>query len=367
MPINLGSYPHQTSNYAYEAAPEDQLNFGPRYPIRIQSQQNQPAQRPVSHQHMYSPQIPSPNFEIPEMINAVAQIVNAATSLPDFRKPPPPIPQMVPKLSTPIPEMMPNHPPPIPQTAPKPTPRKSPEISAKSILNFDQLMKNKNPSKDPKFAEMASHLTKTKFKPLGERRRKLVNNEYLSDIKFVINNEKIYGHKLFIVTSSARFYEHFCIKGNEEMKIEEEIDKNVFLELIAYCYTGQLKINEENVLELLLASKVLKIQQITNLCSGFIDKKINPDTIFVIFEKAIQNNDKTFEKKCLDFITKNEEKCFESNGFFNISLTSLMMILNACQFTTEKSDQLIAKWTTGGGKIEEKQEGVSTQRLKLSR
>lgn len=236
-----------------------------------------------------------------------------------------------------------------PQTNKLPVPQIS---NNQMILNLEDLSKFKNSSIDADFTEFSKHLNKTKFKPLGESRKSLVNNKYLSDVKFVIGDEIIYGHKLFLATSSAKFHKHFHVEGNVEMKIEG-INKNTFIEVISYCYTGQLKISEENVLSVLLAANLLEVRQLTNTCSGFINNKISPDTIFVIFEKAIDHKVEEFQKKCLDFITKHEEQCFVSKGFYEISLPSLMAILNALKFTTEKSNQLIEKWTNGCDKSEE--------------
>lgn len=236
----------------------------------------------------------------------------------------------------------------------EPQKKKTAESSSKSSdgemtinLNLDDLSAVVNrikSDKNPNFIELNKHIGKNK--PLSEARKSLVNNKYLSDVRFTLGTETIHAHKLFLTTMSLKFYKHFHVDKNVEMKIES-VDQETFLDVLAYCYTGHLGINEDNVLNLTIAAKVLEIKQITNICSSFINNKMNPETIFIIFDKAIQYKFEEIQNKCLDYITKNEEKCFNSKGFYEISLSSLMKILEVCKYSIERSNQLIEKWTQG--------------------
>lgn len=215
-------------------------------------------------------------------------------------------------------------------------------------LNLDDLSAVVNRIKSDKnqnFIELNKHIGKNK--PLSEARMSLVNNKYLSDVRFTIDgSDVIYAHKLFLTTVSLKFFKHFQVDKNVEMKVES-VDRETFLKVLEYCYTSHLTINEDNVSSLLMAADVLEIKQITNICKGFINNKMNPETIFIIFDKAIQSKFEEIQNKCLDYITKNEEKCFNSKGFYEISLPSLMKVLEFCKYSTERSDQLIEKWHQG--------------------
>lgn len=341
IPVNVGHYPHEyPQNYYQQSGYQNCPSYGHQQHVRIRMGD------PLGVAY----QFPRPNFnQVPNVVGPQrfpSQYQNVRHPHQVQNAPRQPLNKPENKTKNSNEKSM--------TSTPKNPPPKPVQKLNEKIFNLDDVSKFQNPSKNSDFIEFTKQLNKTKFKPLGEARKSLVNNKYLSDVKFVINNEIIYGHKLFLATSSAKFYKHFHVDGNVEMKIEE-IDKNTFIEVISYCYTGQLKISEENVLSLLLTANLMEIRQITNMCSGFINSKINPETIFVIFEKAIEHKVEEFQKKCLDFITKNEEKCFESKGFYEIALPSLMVILNALKFSTEKSNQLIEKWTNGYIKHEEPQ------------
>lgn len=199
-------------------------------------------------------------------------------------------------------------------------------------------------NKLPSFQQLNKELSKNK--PLADARKSLVNNKYMSDVQFIFNDSTFYAHKMFLITASFLFYEHFHVKGETEMKIEG-IEIETFEKVISYCYTDKIVPTEDNVLNLLKAADKLQVRQISNVGHGFISSAMSPDKIFVIFEKAIELESDLFKKKCLDFIAKNEEKCFASKGFYAISLPSLMKILDICKYSSEKNSEIIEKWTSG--------------------
>lgn len=203
-------------------------------------------------------------------------------------------------------------------------------------------------NKNENFVNLNKDLNKNK--PLVDVRKSMVNNQYLSDVRFKINGKIYYGHKMFLITSSSMFHHVFVDLKINEMIIEE-VDEENFLKILNYCYTGQLKITEDDVLQVLFASIKLDVRQATNICHGFISSKINPVSVFKIFEKAIELNNDMFKKRCLDFIQKNEEKCLNSSGFYEIALATLQTILEFCNFPREKCSELIQKWMNGDGAV----------------
>ncbi|KAG5679578.1 hypothetical protein PVAND_009138 [Polypedilum vanderplanki] len=216
----------------------------------------------------------------------------------------------------------------------------------KRTINFDEVLpgvkKAVSSCSKAEFIKMKNSLNKNHS--LGESRKMLINNPYLADVKFLLGHKEIYAHKAFLITSSILFYETFT--NNKVMKIEE-ISEEIFLILLNYCYTNQLKLNADNVLPILNVANKLKICQATNICHGFISNMINNETVFNIFEKAIELDSEMFQKKCLDYIAANEAKCFNSKGFYNIKISSLTTILQKCQYNSIKSSELIEKWNHG--------------------
>ncbi|CRK97496.1 CLUMA_CG010885, isoform A [Clunio marinus] len=220
------------------------------------------------------------------------------------------------------------------------------------VVDLDlELPRLSQKKENPDFKSFNGQLKKNK--KLNDVRETLINNKYLSDVQFIIDDDQIfYGHKMILISSSFLFYEHFHVNGESTMKIDS-IDPETFKAVISYCYTNKLQVTESNVLELLLVSNKLQIRQIANVCHGFITKLMNPETIFIIYEKAMENDNEVFKKKCLDYINKNEEKCFTSKGFYNISLSLIKKIVESCNYSSEKVNEIIAKYTQGNIEIPE--------------
>jgi BTB/POZ domain len=210
-----------------------------------------------------------------------------------------------------------------------------------------ELPKIKQAIKDnnvPSFQHFNKELNKNK--PLSEVRKAMVNTNYLSDITFIVGDKVIPGHKMIIITASFLFYDHFHVKGETEMKVDG-IDTKTFEKVLNYCYTDKIQVTESDVLELLLASSKLQVRQITNVCHGFVSNMMNTDSIFMIFDKALEIGNEVFQKKCIDFINNNEVKCFSSKGFFAVSLPSLVKMLEVCKYPREKISNIVEKWTNG--------------------
>jgi hypothetical protein len=213
--------------------------------------------------------------------------------------------------------------------------------SAESIAIIKNEMKS---NKNPESGQFNKELMKNK--PLPDIRKSLVNNKYLSDVKFIVNGQIVHAHKMFLVTASSLFHDCFIALGAKDM-IVNTTDYGSFLNLITYCYTGLLDVNEDNVLPLLEISIKYNVRQATNICHGFISNKINSESVFKIFQHAIDRESELFQKRCLDYIIKEEEKCLSSNAFYDISLEMLKRILFACNYTSEKSGDIMQKWHNG--------------------
>lgn len=207
-------------------------------------------------------------------------------------------------------------------------------------LELPRIMQRIKENPDASYQNMIKETRKNK--PLIEIRKTMVNDRYLSDVQFIVEGKVFFAHKLPLITSSSLFFDHFEKNNCRELKIDS-IGYETFHDIITYCYTEQLKVTEGNVLDLMMAANLLQVRQITNICSGFIVNLMNPVSIFTIFEKALLLNSEVFKKKCLDYIKKNEEKCFSSKGFNAIHLTSLISILEACDYPAEKREEIIEK------------------------
>lgn len=231
------------------------------------------------------------------------------------------------------------------QTAPNIPKLPKPVITIDFDREFGTIREYFNQTSDPQTKQFNRELQKNQ--KLSAMRKSLINNKYLSDVKIYAGPAKtlFYGHKMFLITSSS-FFKESIMDGNNTEIFLSEISPDILLELLKYCYTGDININMNNVNDMQSAARKLKFLHVNDRCNGFVSKTMNPVSVFQLFESASGKNDKKVIDDCITFIKKNEEKCFDSEGFYKTSLDDLVKILQMCNFQdASKIGNITEKWT----------------------
>lgn len=95
---------------------------------------------------------------------------------------------------------------------------------------------------------------------------KYVNNDILSDIKFIFNDNRIiYAHKFILCARSEYFSKMFLGSMLESNLNEVKIDYttyDIFLQILNFLYTGEAEINKDNSSELLRISDMLRLDNL---------------------------------------------------------------------------------------------------------
>ena len=179
----------------------------------------------------------------------------------------------------------------------------------------------------------------------------LINNQYLSDVKFIVGEEKkaIFGHRVYIEPFSPVLYKMFKEKGTQAIEIKD-IKPDVFLDMLKYMYLRKVSITNKNIVPLFQAADKYMVENLIKACLNSIDlqnvlkvMKINSETYNFL---AIQN-------KCLDLILRNPFDVFEQEEFFSLDKSNLELILKQRYFDCCSNDDLLAALNTWKAKNEE--------------
>ena len=109
---------------------------------------------------------------------------------------------------------------------------------------------------------------------------KLLDTQSMTDVIFVIENEKIGAHSAIVVSASpvicAMFQEDKFKGVTKEVKIDDT-DPAVFKEMLRYLYMGQApKLDEDAMTEsLFLAAHKYQIESLKDLCEQSLISKLN--------------------------------------------------------------------------------------------
>ncbi|XP_055613112.1 BTB/POZ domain-containing protein 2-like [Uranotaenia lowii] len=168
----------------------------------------------------------------------------------------------------------------------------------------------------------------------NDRKENLVNNEFMSDVVFLIgkNKQKIFAHKLFLITSSEYFFAMFNgnFRESEENEIVlDDIEPKIFLDILRFIYCGKIDLTFDNIHEIYIHSRKYMVIELLNMASVFLEKNIEPNNVLKIFTQNRFYGFQFVDEKCLKHLRNNPLFYFNHVDFSLIDRDSLGLILNS--------------------------------------
>lgn len=169
-----------------------------------------------------------------------------------------------------------------------------------------------------------------------ERCKSMLNNEILSDVKFVVKASRNFGqsdskrskvvipaHKLLLSICSPVFYAMFCGKMAET---KEEIDLpdcgfEGMLELLRYIYTDEVHLNGNNVMEVLYLAEKYWIPSLASECTHYLERNLDFSNLFCVLHHAQRYENTDLLRSCWDLIDKETEKALISSEFITVDIS----------------------------------------------
>ncbi|GKZ01433.1 hypothetical protein MPSEU_001094100 [Mayamaea pseudoterrestris] len=159
---------------------------------------------------------------------------------------------------------------------------------------------------------------------LVERRlRHFFNDEEFSDVTFVVQGQRVYGHRMVLSLVSDCFRAMFTTGFREADIAEIEIPDCThggFLSLMEYIYTGHLKMDESTptaaagngdndqdatvvrLVEMLELADRFFLDHLKQLCESMLQKYINEDTVESVLSVAQKTNSTQLLSVCDHFL-----------------------------------------------------------------
>ena len=190
-----------------------------------------------------------------------------------------------------------------------------------------------------------STLTKNWQMDHKERCKLMLNNEILSDVKFVVqasqnpvqNGESdskrskivIPAHKFLLSICSPVFFAMFC---GEMAETKEHIDlpdceyEGMF-ELLRYIYTDEVCLNGDNVMQVLYLAEKYMIPGLTSECTAYLGKNLDLSNVLCVFKHAQQYDNKDLWLHCWDLIDKETDEALKSSEFMSMERSFLNQLV----------------------------------------
>jgi leucine-zipper-like transcriptional regulator 1 len=162
---------------------------------------------------------------------------------------------------------------------------------------------------------------------LGSELRAMVDDETLSDVTFLVEGTPVYAHKLMLTRCSyfrALFLGEMMESKMSTVRIEQ-VSHPIFLQVLEYLYTDQLRIPLESAMELFEAADLFCIPRLKTMCEKRMLQSINVDNAAAIFHAADMHSALALRQKAKKYIMSHFElisktASFEEMGRRNIDL-----------------------------------------------
>ena len=172
---------------------------------------------------------------------------------------------------------------------------------------------------------------------IRERAKFMLNNDRLSDVKFVAANSNgeteskqvIPAHKFILAIGSPVFEAMFYGELAETKDTIElpDCDNESLLELFRYLYSDEVNLSGSNVMGVLYLAKKYMVPSLTDKCKEYLKEKLDPSNVFIILPFVQKYEHKTLEDRCWNVIDKQTETAVKSEGFETIERSLLEAIV----------------------------------------
>lgn len=188
---------------------------------------------------------------------------------------------------------------------------------------------------------------------MRERIAFLFNNEILSDVTFLVGRgaqqQRIPAHKLVLSCGSAVFDAMFngtLATASSEIEVPD-VEPAAFLAVLLFLYTDEIQIDPETVMTTLYTAKKYAVAALEKHCVDFLKTNLTSDNAFLLLTQARLFDEPQLASVCLDTIDRFTTEAFNADGFTDIDIDTLMIVLKRDTLHVRESKlfQAVLRWS----------------------
>uniref|UniRef100_A0A914QW10 BTB domain-containing protein n=1 Tax=Panagrolaimus davidi TaxID=227884 RepID=A0A914QW10_9BILA len=187
------------------------------------------------------------------------------------------------------------------------------------------------------------------------------------DLKFEVEGKLIHAHKYMLSSVSDVLQRMISDTWNngETIKIEKN-SYNDFYEFLTFLYSGNCKLNDENIFTMVDLSEFYQVKELQIKCDEFLSKKeYTKENILVFFETLSNYSLPMFEKAISKSMKEKRINLIESNGFMETSKSTVEKIVKLEDrfVSEEKLFEKIYEWAEKQAKKKQSESNEETYNL----
>ena len=201
-------------------------------------------------------------------------------------------------------------------------------------------------------ATVAYNWQGTKAK-MRERIVFLFNNEILSDVSFIVGRgaqkQRIPAHKLVLSSGSAVFDAMFngtLATASSEIEVPD-VEPTAFLAVLLFLYTDEIQIDPETVMTTLYTAKKYAVSALEKHCVDYLKSNLTSDNAFLLLTQARLFDEPQLAAVCLDTIDRFTTEALNADGFTDIDIDTLKIVLERDTLHVRESTifQAVLRWS----------------------
>ena len=168
---------------------------------------------------------------------------------------------------------------------------------------------------------------------LKDRLAFMFNNETMADVHFLVgkggNIQRMPAHKFVLAVGSAVFDAMFnggMATTSSEVELPD-VEPAAFLALLKFLYSDEVHIGPETVMTTLYTAKKYAVPALEQACVDFLKRNLSSDNAFMLLTQARLFDEPQLAALCLETIDKNTSEALTAEGFTDIDLDTLCVVL----------------------------------------
>ncbi|XP_040920119.1 BTB/POZ domain-containing protein 6-B-like [Toxotes jaculatrix] len=168
---------------------------------------------------------------------------------------------------------------------------------------------------------------------LRERNALMFNNEQMADVHFIVGppgeTQRVPAHKYVLAVGSSVFGAMFygdLAEGRSEIHIPD-VEPAAFLILLKYMYSDEIELEADTVLATLYAAKKYIVPALAKACVTFLETSLEAKNACVLLSQSQLFEEPELTQRCWEVIDAQAELALRSEGFCEIDLPTLEIIL----------------------------------------
>lgn len=164
------------------------------------------------------------------------------------------------------------------------------------------------------------------MKTIRERCAFVLNNELLSDVKFVVqassadNETVISAHKFVLSISSPVFLAMFHGKMAETSNLIHlpDCDYDSLFEFFRYLYSDEVRLSGSNVMRVFYLATKYMVPSLADKCTEYLQNNLDPSNVLCILPNAQRFEEEELEERCWQVIDKKTDEVVKLEEFVDL-------------------------------------------------